>query len=116
MTINLNVPDIHELKPRITVFGVGGAGGNANRATEDASGEFGNASKLRRTAAQHNPRTRLGGKWGIREPVPDHLKNLPNTLTNDVGDGRTRHDLRRITVTVSGCRNRHQFADIRAAR
>jgi len=29
MTINLNVPDIHEMKPRITVFGVGGAGGNA---------------------------------------------------------------------------------------
>jgi len=29
MTINLQVPDIHELKPRITVFGVGGAGGNA---------------------------------------------------------------------------------------
>ncbi|TYO63438.1 cell division protein FtsZ [Bradyrhizobium hipponense] len=29
MTININVPDIHELKPRITVFGVGGAGGNA---------------------------------------------------------------------------------------
>jgi cell division protein FtsZ len=29
MTINLTVPDIHEMKPRITVFGVGGAGGNA---------------------------------------------------------------------------------------
>jgi cell division protein FtsZ len=29
MTINLQIPDIHELKPRITVFGVGGAGGNA---------------------------------------------------------------------------------------
>ncbi|MHB2167557.1 cell division protein FtsZ [Alsobacter sp. R-9] len=29
MTINLQVPDIRELKPRITVFGVGGAGGNA---------------------------------------------------------------------------------------
>jgi cell division protein FtsZ len=29
MTINLKIPDIHELKPRITVFGVGGAGGNA---------------------------------------------------------------------------------------
>jgi cell division protein FtsZ len=29
MTIDINVPDIHELKPRITVFGVGGAGGNA---------------------------------------------------------------------------------------
>src|SRR6201985_86090 len=29
MTINLNVPDIRKLRPRITVFGVGGAGGNA---------------------------------------------------------------------------------------
>jgi len=29
MTINLNIPDLRELKPRITVFGVGGAGGNA---------------------------------------------------------------------------------------
>ena len=29
MTINLKKPDIRELRPRITVFGVGGAGGNA---------------------------------------------------------------------------------------
>jgi cell division protein FtsZ len=29
MPINLQAPDIRELKPRITVFGVGGAGGNA---------------------------------------------------------------------------------------
>ena len=29
MTINLQAPDIRELKPRITVFGCGGAGGNA---------------------------------------------------------------------------------------
>jgi cell division protein FtsZ len=29
MTINLRIPDIRELKPRITVLGVGGAGGNA---------------------------------------------------------------------------------------
>jgi cell division protein FtsZ len=29
MSINLKVPDIRELRPRITVFGVGGAGGNA---------------------------------------------------------------------------------------
>lgn len=28
-TINLSVPELSELKPRITVFGVGGAGGNA---------------------------------------------------------------------------------------
>ncbi len=29
MTIQINMPDITELKPRITVFGCGGAGGNA---------------------------------------------------------------------------------------
>src|SRR5207248_2407959 len=29
MTINMKIPDVRELKPRITVFGVGGAGGNA---------------------------------------------------------------------------------------
>jgi cell division protein FtsZ len=29
MTINLRMPEIKELKPKITVFGVGGAGGNA---------------------------------------------------------------------------------------
>ncbi|MGJ8528156.1 cell division protein FtsZ [Maritalea sp.] len=29
MSIKLQIPDIHELKPRITVYGVGGAGGNA---------------------------------------------------------------------------------------
>jgi cell division protein FtsZ len=29
MSIDLKIPDIRELKPRLTVFGVGGAGGNA---------------------------------------------------------------------------------------
>src|SRR6266705_2405367 len=29
MSINLKIPDVRELKPRITVFGCGGAGGNA---------------------------------------------------------------------------------------
>ena len=29
MTLNLSIPGQEELKPRITVFGVGGAGGNA---------------------------------------------------------------------------------------
>ena len=29
MTLNLSVPELKELKPKITVFGVGGAGGNA---------------------------------------------------------------------------------------
>ena len=31
MTINFKTPDIKELKPRILVLGVGGAGGNLRR-------------------------------------------------------------------------------------
>jgi cell division protein FtsZ len=40
MTINLQMPDIRELKPHIAVFGVGGAGGNAvnNMITSGLSG------------------------------------------------------------------------------
>ena len=29
MTLNLKIPEKRELKPRIIVFGIGGAGGNA---------------------------------------------------------------------------------------
>ena len=29
MTLNLRMPEMADLKPRITVFGIGGAGGNA---------------------------------------------------------------------------------------
>ena len=36
MTVNLSVPELRELKPRILVLGVGGAGGNAINAMIDA--------------------------------------------------------------------------------
>ena len=36
MTINFKAPDIKELKPRILVLGVGGAGGNAINGMIDA--------------------------------------------------------------------------------
>ena len=89
MTINLQVPDIRELKPRITVFGVGGAGGNAvNNMIElglagrrvrrrqhrcagaDAcrrptahhpDGRAGDRRSRRRLAARSRPRGRRGG-------------------------------------------------------
>ncbi|MEC7965623.1 MAG: cell division protein FtsZ, partial [Pseudomonadota bacterium] len=40
MTLNLSVPGHDDLKPRITVFGVGGAGGNAvnNMIEKDLTG------------------------------------------------------------------------------
>ena len=37
MTLNLSMPGHDELKPRITVFGVGGAGGNAVGDADGAS-------------------------------------------------------------------------------
>ena len=39
MTINFKVPEIKELKPRILVLGVGGAGGNAINEMIDAGVE-----------------------------------------------------------------------------
>jgi cell division protein FtsZ len=60
MTINLTVPNLSELKPRITVFGVGGAGGNAvNNMIE--SGLEGVEFVIANTdaqAMQHNAATR----------------------------------------------------------
>ena len=88
MTINLKIPDIRELKPRITVFGVGGAGGNAVNnmitaglqgvdfvvANTDAQaltmskaeriiqmGVAGHRGSRRRLAARGRPRGRRGG-------------------------------------------------------
>ena len=55
MTINLNVPDIRELRPRITVFGVGGAGGNAVNNMITAG---------------------LDGVWLSLDPKPVHHLNL----------------------------------------
>ena len=51
MTLNLSVPGQEELKPRITVFGVGGAGGNAvnnmiDRALEGVDFVVANNSKI----------------------------------------------------------------------
>ena len=39
MTINVNIPEIKELHPRILVLGVGGAGGNCLLYTSDAADE-----------------------------------------------------------------------------
>ena len=41
MAISLQAPDIRELKPRITVFGVGGAGGDGGDVAGDLVGGLG---------------------------------------------------------------------------
>ena len=55
MTINLKMPDIKELKPKITVFGVGGAGGNAvnNMIRAGLAGRRVRRRQHRRAGADH---------------------------------------------------------------
>ena len=76
MSINLKIPDIRELKPRITVFGVGGAGGNAvnNMITAGLAGR-----RLRRR--QH------------RRPGADHVEGRAHHPDGRAGDRRSRRRL-----------------------
>ena len=55
MTLNLQKPDITELKPRITVFGVGGGGGNAvnNMIASGLEGVRVRRCQYRRASADH---------------------------------------------------------------
>ena len=62
MTLNLSVPEHDELKPRITVFGVGGAGGNAvdNMIEKQLDGvEFVVANTDAQALAQNNSGIRI---------------------------------------------------------
>ena len=81
MTIKLTVPNLSELKPRITVFGVGGAGGNAvnNMIESRLDGvEFvvanTDAQALLQNAAQRQGREYQGGfppRFDLHQTVVD---------------------------------------------
>ena len=75
MTLNLSLPDTHELKPKITVVGVGGAGGNAvnNMITSHLEGvEFVTCN----TDAQ-----------SLSSCLTDRKIQLGNTITHGLGAG-----------------------------
>ena len=75
MTINLSLPITHELKPKITVVGVGGAGGNAvnNMITSHLEGvEFVSCN----TDAQ-----------ALAARLTDRKVQLGNTITHGLGAG-----------------------------
>ncbi|MEM9715489.1 MAG: cell division protein FtsZ [Pseudomonadota bacterium] len=67
MTLNLRVPEVADLKPRITVFGVGGAGGNAvnNMIEQELDGVEFVVANTDAQALQHNQaptKLQLGSK------------------------------------------------------
>ena len=61
MTINIKGPELREVKPRILVLGVGGAGGNAINGMID-SGMEGVEFVAVNTDAQDLANTKAGGK------------------------------------------------------
>src|SRR5947209_4125667 len=75
MSINLKIPDIRELKPRITVIGVGGAGGNAVN-NMIASGLAGVDFVVANTDAQ-----------ALAVSSADHRLQLGVSLTEGLGAG-----------------------------
>jgi cell division protein FtsZ len=98
MTINIRAPEIEELKPRITVLGVGGAGGNAvnnmiGAKLEGVSFVVANtdAQALAQSKAEH--RIQLGAKL---------TEGLGAGAKPDVGRGAAEESLDEILDHLSG--------------
>ena len=72
MTLNLRVPEVADLKPRITVFGVGGAGGNAvnNMIEQKLDGVEFVVANTDAQALQHN---KAGAKIQLGSKVTEGL-------------------------------------------
>ena len=129
MTINLKAPELRELKPRIMVCGVGGAGGNAVNnmivsglvgvdfivANTDAQaltslegrahhpdGPAGHRGPRRRLAARGRPRRRRGGDRGD----PRSPRRRPHVLRHRRHGRRHRHR-RRARHRPHGPRHGH---------
>ena len=100
MTINLKKPDITELKPRITVFGVGGGGGNAvnnmiNAGLEGVDFVVANtdAQALSMNKAERIIQMGLGVTEGLGAPAGPPCSDTrarPHACSRR-SDGRTRH-------------------------
>ncbi len=98
MTINLRAPEVTELKPRITVLGVGGAGGNAvnNMITAKLEGVSfvvanTDAQALHQSKASH--KIQLGAKL---------TEGLGAGAKPDVGRGAAEESLEEILEHLSG--------------
>ena len=82
MSIKLQLPDLTDLKPRITVIGVGGAGGNAvnNMIAPDS------------TASSSSSPTPMRRR--CRAPAPSTASSSASTLTEGLGAGSQARDRR----------------------
>ena len=107
MTISINVPDIHELKPRITVFGVGGADirlGPRAEALRHLRAHLHDALCLR-----HGQRLRVGvgdDEIDALQAGSDHVIDGIAACSTDAEDGNPRFqlaDVRGGQIECHGC-------------
>ena len=99
MTIQLGVPDVTELRPRITVFGVGGAGGNAvnNMINANLEGvEFVVANTDAQSLAQSACERRIQMGTAITE-------GLGAGSRPEIGRAAAEESLAEIVDHLSGC-------------
>lgn len=99
MTINLSVPELNELRPRITVFGIGGAGGNAvaNMIKADLGGvEFVVANTDAQALAQSACDRRIQMGASITE-------GLGAGSRPEIGQAAAEESLAEIMDHLSGC-------------
>ena len=116
MTINLKVPDLTELKPRITVFGVGGAGGNAvnNMIACRLAGRRVRRRQHRRAGAVAARAPSAASSWAphVTEGLGAGAKPEIGARRGRGGDGRHQGASRRLPHGVHhrrhGRRHRHR--------
>jgi cell division protein FtsZ len=98
MTINFRAPDVQELKPRITVLGVGGAGGNAvnnmiNAKLEGVSFVVANTDAQALHQSKAEAKIQLGAKL---------TEGLGAGAKPDIGRGAAEESLPEILEHLSG--------------
>ncbi|HCO91294.1 MAG TPA: cell division protein FtsZ, partial [Alphaproteobacteria bacterium] len=99
MAISLSVPEQHELKPRITVFGVGGAGGNAVSNMIDCGLE-GVEFVVANTDAQALAQSRAARRIQMGETA---TQGLGAGSHPEVGKAAAEEALEEIIDHLSGC-------------
>src|SRR3979409_2291859 len=99
MSINRKFPDSRELKPRITVFGTGGAGGNAVN-NMIASGLEGVDFVVANTDAQALSLSRADRRIPLGVSIPQGLRAAPRP---DVGRQSAEEALQEIIDQIEGC-------------
>jgi hypothetical protein len=121
MTINLKASETHELRPRITVLGVGGAGGNAVNNMIEAQLEgvdfvVANTDAQALAQSQATRRIQLGATTTEGLRGRDRWQCRPDSMRGRAGIGRARRGRHRCGRPTSVFRRRKPLGNNRDGR